>query len=55
MSKYWKAIVAGVGAVALVVQSALTDNTITDAEWTAIGIAVLTAIGVFGKANKPAT
>jgi len=54
LAEYWKAIVAVVGAVAVVVQSALTDGTITSAEWVTIAIAAVTAIGVYLKANKPA-
>lgn len=51
--RYWKGIIAGAGAVALVVQAALTDDVITDAEKVTIAIAILTAIGVVAKANKP--
>jgi hypothetical protein len=54
LAEYWKAIVAVVGAVAVVVQSALTDGTITSAEWVTIAIAAVTAVGVYLKANKPA-
>jgi hypothetical protein len=46
-------IEAGIGAVAVAVQAALTDDVITSAEGVTIGIAVVTAIGVFFKANKP--
>jgi len=53
-AEYWKAIVAVVGAVAVVVQAALTDGTITSAEWVTIAIAAVTAVGVYLKANKPA-
>jgi len=53
-AEYWKAIVAVVGAVAVVVQSALTDGTITSAEWVTIAIAAITAVGVYLKSNKPA-
>ena len=54
LAAYWKAIVAVVGAVAVVVQTALTDGTITRAEWVTIAIAVVTAVGVYAKANEPA-
>jgi len=54
LAEYWKAIVAVVGAVAVVVQTALTDGTITSAEWVTIAIAVVTAVGVYLKANAPA-
>jgi len=53
-AEYWKAIVAVIGAVAVVVQTALTDGTITTAEWVTIAITAVTAVGVFLKANKPA-
>ena len=51
-AEYWKAIVAVIGAVAVVVQAALTDGTITSAEWVTIAIAAVTAVGVYLKANK---
>ena len=54
LANYWKAIVAVVGAVAVVVQTALTDGTITNAEWVTIAITAVTAVAVFLKANKPA-
>ncbi len=53
-AEYWKAIVAVIGAVAVVVQAALTDGTITSAEWVTIAIAAITAVGVYAKSNKPA-
>ena len=53
-AEYWKAIVAVVGAVAVAVQAAVTDGTITSAEWLTIAIAAVTAVGVYLKANKPA-
>lgn len=54
MSKYWKTIVAVIGVAAVAVQTALTDGKVDRAELVTIGIAVLTAIGVYAKANKPA-
>ena len=53
-AEYWKAIVAVIGAVAVAVQAAVTDGTITSAEWLTIAIAAVTAVGVYLKANKPA-
>jgi hypothetical protein len=53
-AEYWKAIVAVVGAVAVAVQVALTDGTVTSAEWVTIAIAAVTAVGVYLKANAPA-
>jgi hypothetical protein len=44
---YIKGIIAGLGAVGVVVQAALTDDTISDNEKVKIGIAVLTALGVY--------
>lgn len=52
---YYKTIAAALGATAIALQSAYTDGEITSAEWVAIGIAALTALGVFGVENKPAT
>ena len=51
IAEYWKAIVAVVGAVAVAVQAALTDGTVTNAEWLTIAIAAITAVGVYLKAN----
>ena len=53
-AEYWKAIVAVIGAVAVAVQAAVTDGTITSAEWLTIAIAAVTAVGVYLKANTPA-
>lgn len=53
MSKYWKFIIAIAGAVGVVVQTAITDGKITEAEAVTIVIAAITAIGVALKANKP--
>jgi len=52
VAEYWKAIVAVVGAVIVVVQTALTDGEITNAEWVTIAVTVLTAVGVYLKANR---
>lgn len=53
MSKYWKGIIAVVGAGVAAVQLALTDGKLDKAELVTIGIALLTAIGVYAKANTP--
>jgi hypothetical protein len=53
MSRYWKFIVAIVGTVAITVQTALTDGTVTQAEVVTIVISAITAIGVYLKANHP--
>ena len=54
LSPYRKSIMAALGAAALAVQTALTDGKIESAEWWIIGIAVLTALGVYQLENKPA-
>ena len=51
--KYAKFIVAGLVAGLVTLQSAITDDTITTAEWVAIGLAVLGALGVWAVPNKP--
>ena len=53
-SKYAKAIVAIVAALALAFSAALTDAVVTSAEVAGIGIAVLTAVGVYLIPNLPA-
>ena len=53
VAEYWKGIIAVVAAVAVVVQTALTDGTITHAEWVTIAIAAVGAVGVVLKANQP--
>lgn len=54
MAKYWKSIVAVVGAAVAAIQLAFTDGKLDRAELVTIGIAVLTAIGVYAKKNEPA-
>jgi len=59
---YRKAIAAGVlgalGTAALAVQAAVTDSSITSAEWASIGIVFVTALastfGVYAVSNRPA-
>lgn len=53
LGHYWKAILAALGAAAVAVQTAITDDVITDAEKVTIAIAIITAITVYGKANDP--
>lgn len=53
-SKYAKAIVAIVAALALAFSAALTDAIVTSSEVASIGIAVLTAVGVYLVPNLPA-
>lgn len=52
LKKYTKSIVAVVIAGLYAVQAALTDDTITSAEWHTIALAVVTAIGVYLFPNK---
>jgi hypothetical protein len=54
VSNYLKAIVAVIGAVAVVVQTALSDSTITAEEWGQIATAAIVALGVYLVPNKPA-
>lgn len=49
--RYRKGIVAVASAGFIAVQSALTDNTITTAEWWLIGTAILGAAGVIQVPN----
>lgn len=49
---YAKSIFAALGAVAVVIQAALTDGTITTEEWGQIVVAVLVAAGVYQIRNK---
>jgi hypothetical protein len=51
--EYAKTVVATVIAGATVLGSALTDNNISGTEWVGIGLAVLTALGVYAVPNAP--
>jgi hypothetical protein len=55
LAHYWKALVAFLSPVVIVVQSAVTDDVITQEEWVKIGVAVVAAVGVLVVANKPKT
>lgn len=48
-----KFIVAALATVAVALQSAITDGAITRAEWVAVGVAALGAVGVYLVPNKP--
>ena len=50
--KYAKSIVAVVGAGVAALSLALEDGVILGNEWTAVAIAVITAIGVYLTPNK---
>jgi hypothetical protein len=49
--EYAKTVVAAVVAGGTAVGAAITDSTITGNEWVAIGLAVLTALGVYAVPN----
>lgn len=54
LGAYAKTIVAVVLAAAYALQAALSDDTVTTTEWVGIGLAVLTALGVWAIPNaKP--
>lgn len=53
--EYAKTIVAAVVAGGTVLASAITDNSISGTEWVGIGLAVLTALGVYAVPNAPAS
>ena len=53
IAAYWKTIVAALAAGAIAAQAAISDGTITNGEWLAIGLAVLGAFGVWATPNKP--
>jgi hypothetical protein len=48
---YAKTVVAAIVAGATVLASAVTDNSISGTEWVGIGLAVLTALGVYAVPN----
>lgn len=50
--KFWKAVVAALAPVVLVIQSAVTDDVITQDEWVKIGVAVVAAVMVYAVPNK---
>jgi hypothetical protein len=54
LARYWKAAIAALAPVFLVIQAAVTDDTMTTQEWVAIAAATGVAIGVLAKGNAPA-
>ena len=50
-----KTIVAALLAGAYALQAAITDDVVTDTEWFGIGLAVLTALGVWAVPNARAS
>jgi len=53
--KYAKFAVAAAMAGLTALAAAITDDHVTNAEWIAIGLAVLGALGVWAVPNKPST
>lgn len=49
---YAKTVVAVLGAIAVSVGAAITDGVVTPAEWVAVALAVLTALGVYAVPNQ---
>ncbi len=54
ISKYWKSVLATVGAVVVAAEAVVDDAVVTDNEWVNLGIAALTAVGVFLVPNRDA-
>lgn len=54
LKPYAKTVVAATIAGLTALQAAISDDTVTRSEWVAIGLATLTAIGVFFWPNKTA-
>lgn len=50
--KYAKAFVAVAGAVLAAIAVALEDDVFSQAEWVAVGVAFLTAVGVYLVPNR---
>jgi len=53
MNQYAKFAVAAIAAGLVALQTALTDGTVTSAEWVTIAIAVVGALGVWIVPNDP--
>lgn len=53
MGKYAKGIVAVIGAAIVALQLALEDNSVSNAEWVTIALALVTAVGVYLIPNSP--
>ncbi|MEU8035723.1 hypothetical protein [Streptosporangium sp. NPDC049078] len=54
ISKYWKSVLATVGATVVAAEAVVSDGVVTDNEWVNLGIAALTAVGVFLVPNREA-
>lgn len=55
ISEYWKGIIAALVPVALLIQAAISDSSISGDEGVKIGLAIIGAVGVVWKANRPKT
>lgn len=53
LARFRKAIVAVIGAVAVTLTTVLSDGAMSPADWAAIAVTVLTALGVYGVPNSP--
>jgi hypothetical protein len=51
MNQYWKFGIAALTTGLIALQTALTDGTVTTAEWVTIAIAAVGALGVWAKSN----
>lgn len=51
-SRYAKTAVATLAAAAVALSAALTDNTVTAAEWVTVALAALGALGVYAIPNR---
>lgn len=54
IAPYWKSAVAVLGAVVVALEAVVSDSLVTSGEGVNIGIAFLTAVGVFFAKNKDA-
>lgn len=53
ISPFWKTVVAVIGALVVGLEAALVgDTVITNQEWISIGLAALTALGVYVVPNR---
>ncbi|MBG0828571.1 hypothetical protein HS041_12405 [Planomonospora sp. ID67723] len=52
ISKYWKSVLATLGATVVAAEAIVDDSVVTDNEWVNLGIAALTAVGVYLVPNK---
>lgn len=53
LARFRKAVVAVVGAVAVTLTAVLSDGEMAPADYAAVAVSVLTALGVYGIPNSP--